>query len=135
MSDGPYPTIALTQRAVSVLEGRERVMLRTARRDDPADRSGRTAAGRSRSGGDGVMDLAGREDLFDELRRVRKEIAAGERVPPFTVFHDATLREMCARLPRTEEELLRVKGVGERKAAKYGRKFLDALLAWAKEKS
>jgi len=57
------------------------------------------------------------------------------RVPPFTVFHDATLREMCEMLPRTEEELLQVRGVGEHKAAKYGRKFLEVLRAWAEETS
>src|SRR5690606_21379523 len=78
---------------------------------------------------------AGRADLFDELRNVRRRLAAEAKVPPFTIFHDATLREMCAKLPRTEEALLRIKGVGERKASKYGREFLECITAYdAKEK-
>jgi len=118
MSDGQYPTIALTNKAVAVLEGQERVFLRITRVEEAA------------AGGEETHDLAGRGDLFDELRRVRKELADKAKVPPFTIFHDATLREMCAKLPRSEEALLGVKGVGENKAAKYGRAFLAVIRAY-----
>lgn len=57
------------------------------------------------------------------------------KVPPFTIFHDATLREMCERLPRTEEELLQVKGVGENKLAKYGRAFLERFVAYGEKQT
>jgi len=120
MSDGQYPTLSLTNRAVAVLEGQERVVLRFARLAPSA--SG------GRGGEEGVAE--GRQALFDELRAVRKALADRAKVPPFTIFHDATLREMCAKLPRTEEELLDVKGVGENKVAKYGEAFLDVLRAY-----
>lgn len=119
MSDGQYPTIALTQRALAVLEGKERVFQRITRVEEAA-------------GGE-AFELGGRGELFDELRRVRKALADKAKVPPFTIFHDATLREMCARLPRTEEALLEVKGVGENKAAKYGAAFLAVLRAYEEQ--
>ena len=62
--------------------------------------------------------------LFEELRALRREIADREGVPAYVIFHDATLREMAAPRPATEEELLDVGGVGERKLEKYGEEFL-----------
>ncbi len=117
MSDGQYPTVALTNRAVAVLEGQERVFQKITKVDAASASSDDEA-------------FEGRGELFDELRRVRKALADKAKVPPFTIFHDATLREMCAKLPRTEEALLGIKGVGENKVAKYGRAFLECILAY-----
>ncbi|MEH3107779.1 MAG: DNA helicase RecQ [Sphingomonas fennica] len=69
------------------------------------------------------------DPLFDALRAVRRDLAKEQGVPPYVIFHDATLREMSARRPRTLTELGQVGGVGERKLAAYGRAFLDALQA------
>ena len=66
-------------------------------------------------------------ELFQNLRKVRRNIAAVLGVPPYVVFSDATLRDMTAKLPRTHNELLEVSGVGELKAEKYGKKFLKAI--------
>ena len=55
------------------------------------------------------------DELFELLRRLRKEIAAEQGVPPFVVFSDQTLKEMSAKLPKTDQDLLSVKGVGEQK--------------------
>ena len=63
-------------------------------------------------------------DLFEILRQLRKEIADSLRVPPFVVFSDATLKDMCARYPLNKEEMLKVSGVGEHKYEKYGNKFI-----------
>lgn len=60
------------------------------------------------------------DELFELLRRLRKEIAAEQGVPPFVVFSDQTLKEMSAKLPKTDQDLLSVKGVGEQKRLKYG---------------
>ncbi|MNR61617.1 ATP-dependent DNA helicase RecQ [compost metagenome] len=65
--------------------------------------------------------------MFERLRQLRKSFAERERVPPFTIFHDATLRDMCVRLPANETEMLAVKGVGQLKYAKYGEAFLEEL--------
>ena len=65
--------------------------------------------------------------LFEQLRALRREIAHDEGVPPYVVFSDATLREMARLRPRDEAELLDVKGVGEKKLARYGKRFLAAI--------
>ena len=69
-------------------------------------------------------------DLFEELRKLRLEIAREESLPPYIVFNDRTLIDMCVRLPRTDAELLTVSGVGENKLAKYGERFLNAITSF-----
>lgn len=65
--------------------------------------------------------------LFEKLRTLRLEIARAEKVPPYIVFSDKTLVQMCLLKPKTRTEMLQVSGVGEMKYAKYGEKFLDIL--------
>ncbi len=64
-------------------------------------------------------------DLFGELRTLRKEIAEREGVPPYCIFHDATLREIACARPQSEQELLAIRGIGTTKLVKFGREFLD----------
>lgn len=66
-------------------------------------------------------------ELFEVLRRIRKEIADNKKVPPFVVFSDATLRDMCTKLPATLEDMLDVSGVGKFKLEQYGSYFLKAI--------
>lgn len=67
------------------------------------------------------------EALFEKLRTLRMEIAKSEKVPPYIVFSDKTLIQMCAVKPRNKEEMLGVSGVGEAKYLKYGEKFLKVV--------
>ncbi len=69
-------------------------------------------------------------ELFERLRRLRKRIADERGVPPYVVFPDTSLRQMSARLPATPDELLRVVGVGQRKAEAYGPAFLAEIAAF-----
>ena len=62
--------------------------------------------------------------------RCRKRLADEAGVPPYIVFSDATLRDMCAKLPATEDEFLGVSGVGATKLARYGDAFLQELASW-----
>lgn len=66
-------------------------------------------------------------DLFEELRRLRQQIARAESLPPYIVFNDRTLIDMCVKLPADEAGLLEVSGVGENKQKKYGEEFLRAI--------
>ena len=75
---------------------------------------------------DGRFDDA----LFEELRALRRQIADREEVPAYVIFHDATLREMATARPASEDELLEISGVGERKLEKYGGEFLALLRRW-----
>lgn len=65
--------------------------------------------------------------LFDKLRELRLEIAREESMPPYIIFNDKTLIEMSARIPTSEEEMLRISGVGENKLKKYGDRFLKVI--------
>jgi len=67
------------------------------------------------------------EALFDELRRLRKQLADTEGKPPYVVFGDATLVQMAREKPLTEQDLLAISGVGQHKLEKYGDDFLSAI--------
>jgi ATP-dependent DNA helicase RecQ len=65
--------------------------------------------------------------LFEALRSTRRELAMEAGVPPYVVFHDATLREMAQSKPATRAALSRITGVGARKLDAYGDSFLAVL--------
>ena len=71
--------------------------------------------------------------LFEKLRQLRLVIAKEEGMPPYIIFSDKTLIDMCAKHPENEEEMLGVLGVGENKLHKYGQRFLDEIAAFLKE--
>ncbi|MDF2804323.1 MAG: recQ 2 [Anaerocolumna sp.] len=71
--------------------------------------------------------------LFDTLRNLRSDIAKKEKVPPYIVFSDKTLKEICLILPESEEDMLKVSGVGKFKYDKYGEAFINAILDYRKE--
>lgn len=68
-------------------------------------------------------------DLFEKLRALRLEIAREEKVPPYIVFHDKTLRELVERKPISVAEFVQVHGISERKCEKYGDRFLRLISA------
>ena len=68
--------------------------------------------------------------LFELLRIFRSQLARKAHVPPYMIFSDKTLHDMCAKLPQSKEEILKVSGVGEVKYEKYGNAFLDILVSY-----
>lgn len=70
---------------------------------------------------------ADRSELFDRLRALRKRLADEHGVPPYVIFHDATLREMSERRPLTLGQFATLRGVGQAKLARYGEQFIAAL--------
>ena len=72
-------------------------------------------------------------DLFEKLRRLRKELADEQGVPPFVVFGDLALRQMALYLPQSEENFSRVSGVGQEKLKRYGEIFTAVIQTYAKE--
>jgi ATP-dependent DNA helicase RecQ len=108
-SDGQYPILSLTNRAFKVLLSEEAVMRKEMVR---------------------ASQLVEDHELFDSLRALRKELAEKEKIPPYIIFSDQTLREICNLLPGSYSELLKVKGVGEKKLEQYGQTFLEAINAY-----
>jgi ATP-dependent DNA helicase RecQ len=115
-----YPVLKLTPRGTAVLTGREQVF--GLKREESVSRARRT-----RSGEDGAFDAA----LFERLRGVRKRLAGANQVPPYVIFSDKTLQEMCRRVPASAAELRRIAGVGDVKLARYGEAFIAELRAYA----
>ena len=78
----------------------------------------------------GAADLGAADaELFERLRALRLRLAQEAAVPPYVIFHDATLAAMAAARPATEEELLALPGIGEKKLATYGKAFLEEIMA------
>jgi ATP-dependent DNA helicase RecQ len=79
-----------------------------------------------RRGRDRVCNPVG-DPLFEALRELRREMAAEAQLPPYVIFHDATLREMAAMRPSSPAELGTISGVGARKLEAYGEAFLAVI--------
>jgi len=66
-------------------------------------------------------------DLWEELRNCRKRLADENNVPPYVIFHDATLIQMATDKPQSSEALLEIAGVGQTKLERYGSAFLEVV--------
>ena len=73
----------------------------------------------------------GREAMWEALRSCRRELAERQGVPPYVIFHDASLAEMTARCPRDLGAFAQIPGVGEKKLERYGSAFLAVINEYA----
>jgi ATP-dependent DNA helicase RecQ len=122
-----YGTLRLTAASRGVLNGGQSVKLREDARPERAARRRRDSKLVTGSGSLGIE--AYEQDMWDALRAVRTQLAKQQGVPPYVVFHDATLLAMLRALPTTEDELATISGVGEAKLKRYGRDFLAVINA------
>jgi ATP-dependent DNA helicase RecQ len=122
-TSGAYPVLTLTQKGLELLKDPSRLPALTLARQRPARKG--TPRVQSRVETESWQDVD--RNLFDRLRAVRLEIARSRGVPPYVIFHDTTLREMARLRPASIGDLLRVKGVGARKADDLGDVFLEAI--------
>jgi len=118
---GDYGTVKLEEKSRALLRGEERIDLRREERQKATGQRKRAAAAAAA----GVE----REDqaLWDALRECRRQLASELGVPPYVIFHDSTLREMCALKPRDLQSFGLISGVGERKRERYGDAFLRVI--------
>ena len=122
-TSGEYRVLKLQAESKEVLfGGREVHVLKT-----------RKIAGKRRraSIGDEPYD----EDLFSTLRALRKRLADEQGVPPYVVFSDRTLHQLCRVFPSTQIEMMSVSGVGEAKLARYGETFTAAIREYVENRS
>ena len=73
------------------------------------------------------FDNPANNPLFEALRAKRRELAIEANVPPYVIFHDATLRELAERRPQTLSDIALIGGIGARKLEAYGAAFLSVL--------
>ncbi|MDR1345448.1 MAG: DNA helicase RecQ [Bacteroidales bacterium] len=96
----------------------------TSEEDEDSDSVGDLVPGKS-----GVTDSV----LFGLLRDLRKKISQQENLPPFVIFQDPSLEDMCIQYPTTVDEMTRISGVGIGKAQKYGKPFADLIKKYVEE--
>ncbi|WP_117149605.1 DNA helicase RecQ [Paraliobacillus zengyii] len=114
--DQRFPILQLTKNAEAILKGTQKIWMQKGK----------------------VLQAAKtdyKESLFEKLRVLRKEMAAHDKVPPYVLFSDATLKELSRYLPQTKEDMLHIKGVGTKKFEQYGVPFMDAITEWIKEQA
>jgi ATP-dependent DNA helicase RecQ len=90
----------------------------------PAKPPTKTRAGAPASSASSPGGSAEGHELFETLRALRKRLADAQGMPPYVIFHDATLREIAERRPVTLGEFAGIRGVGEAKLARYGEEFV-----------
>ena len=120
-----YSIVKVNSLANSIMSGDLRIVMKLPKRVKEHSRTEERKPTRKSE----VLTSKGLE-LFNILRELRTSKAKEEGMPPYIVFTDKTLIDMCIKLPFTKTEMLEVNGVGEYKYEKYGKIFLDAILEY-----
>ncbi|WP_304681470.1 DNA helicase RecQ [uncultured Clostridium sp.] len=106
LREGTYSMLQLNEKSYSILRSKQKVILKLSYQDEEK-----------------IIN----SELFNKLRNWRRETAIREGVKPYIIFSDATLIELCNKLPKTQKELLEIRGMGEKKFNKYGEEILEKL--------
>jgi len=110
--EGTYPIVKLNNRSIKVIKGEEKVLFREI----------------------SINKLSNEDDkLFEILRSLRLEISKEEKVPPYVIFGDVSLKEMSSKYPSNLEELSKIPGVGEVKLNKYGERFINKIIKYVND--
>lgn len=113
-----YSALQLTDLSRPVLKGEQSLHLRKEELRAPSTK-------KSAKKSDKKSQIAPEDQaLWEDLRECRKQLSEEYNVPPYLIFHDATLKEMLETMPTSHSELLAITGIGESKLEKYGEEFL-----------
>lgn len=112
-SGGKYPVLELNPKSYKVLKGEEKVYKKLEKEH---------------------QKVSSDSELFVILRELRKEISEKENVPPYIIFHDSSLKEMCKYYPLKRKSMLNINGVGEVKFNKYGDLFIEKIKNYVDDK-
>lgn len=109
-----YPILALTEKSKDILFSKEKFYIRKI--EENKERKAK------------AVDITDYDkDLFEILRKLRLDLSKERNIPPFIIFSDQSLRDMADKKPVSEEEFLRIKGVGEKKLIQYGDLFIEEI--------
>ena len=114
-----YKTLSLTPKSSSLLKGEQPFLMRVKK---IASKS------LSKRSSNEIEATHGREDLFESLRTLRLSLAKENNVPPYLIFSDKSLHDMCQLLPRNKSEFLMVNGVGQSKCERFGDDFIEEII-------
>lgn len=116
---GEYPVVRLSNSAKEVLFQGKTVTMTERRQQEKPKKPARSKTAQTPANVP--------EDLYERLRAVRSELAQKQHVPAYIILSNASLAEMAAKRPRTTGDLMRISGVGEARAHRYGKKFLQTI--------
>ena len=116
-----HGALKLAEASRALLRGEQTLRLR---RDAPPEKIAKTPAARAAASS---FDNEADAQLWEALRACRRALAQRQGVPPYVVFHDATLREMVQCRPRTRDDFARIAGVGEHKLGAYADAFIEVI--------
>ncbi|MCP5008029.1 MAG: DNA helicase RecQ [Planctomycetes bacterium] len=119
---GQYPVLVITAKGFEILYGRETLF--ALKREDVKKRE-KTLKGYQFESYD--------ETLFERLRVLRMKYSEEQQVPPYIIFSDKALHEMCAFFPVTPDDMKRINGVGDVKLERYGSDFIIAIKSYLDE--
>ena len=117
---GNYSVLKLTEAARPLLRGEAELTITKPR----------VKPGRKKRPERKIVGLEYDQELFNQLRILRKQIADRDEVPPYVVFGDASLAEMAASLPTDKEAFLQINGVGQAKLQRYGHEFIEEIISF-----
>jgi ATP-dependent DNA helicase RecQ len=124
-----YSALQLTDFCRPVLKGEQELHLRKEEVKAPSLKGSKSGGKKSA----GKAQIAPEDqELWEELRECRKYLSEEHNVPPYVIFHDATLKEMLDVMPMSGSELLTITGVGDSKLEKYGADFIEIICRYAK---
>ena len=103
LKEGTYSMLKLNPRSIKVLKSQEKVICKLS---------------------ENIEEKIINKDLFNKLRLWRKDKANSQGIKPYIIFSDSTLMELANKVPQTKEELLSIRGMGEKKYEKYGEELL-----------
>ncbi len=125
-SDGEYPVLASGPRAGELETAGPLIMKLAKEQEQEASREESSRKKRRKGSAAAVLSEAD-DRLFESLRALRRTVAQEENIPPYLVFSDKTLVDMCVKKPRDREQMLGVSGVGSFKLDRYADRFLESI--------
>jgi ATP-dependent DNA helicase RecQ len=120
-----YGLLKVTAKGHEFLENPTSFMLVKNHEYEEEEDSGFSGAPSGTTGGDPV--------LFSMLKDLRKKVAKRKNLPPFVIFQDPSLADMSIQYPISTEELQKIQGVGQGKARRYGKEFVDLIKNYVEE--
>lgn len=121
VTEETYPVVRLTEQSQEVFD-KAPIFMKAAKEQEKKSGSARSGRSGKKQHAQPYADVD--YALFEELRKLRLQIAREEQIPPYIVFSDKSLRDMSARKPQNASDFLKVNGVGEQKCKKYAELFL-----------
>lgn len=117
MTADEFPVLKLSPTARDILKGTEKIVMKQTRLDIKDKKTAKKRGFTSTSN----------PELYDELSKIRAQIAQTKKVPLYVVFANSVLSDLASYLPTTRDEFLSIKGIGEKKYEIYGEAFMSAI--------